>query len=1123
MKNDFLILLKNRVRKNMSVKRTTRNLVKGRVFSYSWHLDTEVADETIIRMFGIDADGNNTCLIIKNFTPYAYLELPSMVEWDEHSASYVSRAIIKELGVHAPISTTFIRRHRLYGAHIDEKGEKKLFPYLHCSFSSIKARRILLSKTTRSIFVNGIGKINFRVHETDADPILQLVSNKKLPTAGWIEFMGRKPKEKLTLCDREYIVNWKNILPSKNIFGEVNPQILGFDIEVNSSNPSKMPSADKEKDEVFQISCILSRNGDKLNQYKNYLLTLGDPDQETTGNDVKILRYKTEEDLLVGFTEFIQTHNPNVLVGYNILGFDIPYMLERAKRGYCLPEFDQIGFVKDQHAREVEIKWDSSAYKNQHFKFLDGEGRLFVDLLPLVRRGFKFNNYKLKTVAAYFLKGITKEDLSPQGIFKCYRIGMSGDTEKAKKAMGIVGKYCVKDSILMNMLFEQLKVWVELTEMATVCNVPPFFLYTKGQQIKCFSQIYKKCTHEGIVVEKDGYVTKEGEGYVGAMVFPPLPGVYDRVVPFDFKSLYPSVIIAYNIDYSTMVSDEGISDSKCNVIEWEDHVGCVHDPKVIRKLELTTHINNENKKLTELRRYRDVVTELDIVYKAVKYEKQAIVDLMVEESNMIDSIFSMRPINNKKKQIIKREIEKRKELLKPYTRERSDIMKSKPKTIICEQRRYRFLKEPLGVLPSLLKNLLDARANTRKEIKSRKIEKNNEIDEKKSIYLNTLLDVLDKRQLAYKVSANSMYGLMGVKRGYLPFMPGAMCTTAMGRKNIQIVSETIPRDYGGKLVYGDTDSNYINFPHLETATAKEIWEYSEYVANEISKLFPDPIKLEFEDVIYWRFMILTKKRYMSLACSKDGKIKEGIKKKGVLLARRDNSGIVRDIYERLILDIFDKKYRDDILYSLIIEFRKMCSGYYNHDKFVITQAVGDTGGFFSYDNLQRLKRGGRINYSPGRKHVMIGDYKVAPLPEDEKQFEKKLILKKTNDITEYYLRCLPAQVQLAEKIKRRGQIFEPGTRLEYVTTTEGGRTGKKYEKIESYDFFKKHSNVLRIDYMWYLEKMIVPIDQVLNVVYDKPGEKFKRDFVSDFYKFCKIREKLLKELRETFQPEIIFE
>jgi DNA polymerase elongation subunit (family B) len=107
--------------------------------------------------------------------------------------------------------------------------------------------------------------------------------------------------------------------------------------------------------------------------------------------------------------------------------------------------------------------------------------------------------------------------------------------------------------------------------------------------------------------------------------------------------------------------------------------------------------------------------------------------------------------------------------------------------------------------------------------------------------LEVLRDVLDKRQLALKVSANSGYGAMGVVKGRLPFMPGAMATTFKGREAIQKVAEVIQSPkYRGELVYGDTDSNYVRFPHIKTA--QEAWDYSEYVAAEITKLFPPPIK-----------------------------------------------------------------------------------------------------------------------------------------------------------------------------------------------------------------------------------------------------------------------------------------
>ena len=200
----------------------------------------------------------------------------------------------------------------------------------------------------------------------------------------------------------------------------------------------------------------------------------------------------------------------------------------------CIMDFDKLGFNYLSHSKEKLIKWSSSAYKNQEFEYLDAEGRLYIDLSPLVRRDFKFDNYRLKTIAEYFI-GESKDPLSAKGIFKCYGIGMQKmgmnlGIGHVRRAMGIVGKCCVQDSVLVVRLMDKLKTWVGLTEMASVCNVSAFALYTQGQQIKVYSQLCKYCMYENIVVEKDGYACSENERYVGAMVFPPIPGKYKMLV-----------------------------------------------------------------------------------------------------------------------------------------------------------------------------------------------------------------------------------------------------------------------------------------------------------------------------------------------------------------------------------------------------------------------------------------------------------------------------------------------------------------------------------------------------------------------------------------------------------------
>jgi DNA polymerase elongation subunit (family B)/ribonuclease HI len=1030
-------------------------------FVYSWHIDEKEREVTSIRAYGLNKNNENICIRIDDFTPYVYVQLPEGIPWDEGKAQIVANKIDELLGHNKPLKKSLVFKKKLYYAYISPEGKRKIFPFLFLSFSSQNDIRLLSAKLTRNISVPLLGSLKLKVHENNAPVVLQLSCVRDIPVSGWIQFRGEiiPEEEKVTFCNYEYKVRYKNLLPMKENISVVHPLIMGYDIEVYSSNPNKMPSADHPKDVIFQASVVLSRNNEKEDKYEKYLLSLFDPDNKSVGEDVHVLKYKTETELLLGFVTLIKEKQPNIICGYNIFTFDIPYMIQRAKHNFILSEFDKQGFDKFGHAKEKTISWSSSAYKNQSFQYLEAEGRLFVDLLPIVMRDYKLSDYTLKTVSNNFL-GETKDPLTHKGIFKCYDLGKKGG-DRGAKAMGIVGKYCVQDSALVVKLFDKLQIWFGLTEMANICNVPVFDLFTRGQQLKVFSQVFKECMAENMVVERDGYIPKEDEHYQGAHVFDPVPGVYDCVVPFDFASLYPSIIIAYNIDYSTLVPDDSpIPDSDCHIFEWDEHIGCEHE-----------------------------------------------------------------------------------------TKKRN----SKPKHILCGHRRFRFLKTFKGILPTLLENLLSARKKTRslmKDIKksvsesvyqltgevvdvetanfvemvthiiSKCQENTNEIKENL-----TLLEVLDKRQLSLKVSANSGYGAMGVSKGFLPLMPGAMCVTAKGRQSIDLVAKLIPEKYGGKLIYGDTDSNYVVFPHLKTPA--EIWEHSEKVSKEVSAHFPKPMKLEFEGVIYWRFLILTMKRYMSLKCDKDGNVGKKIEKKGVLLSRRDNSNFVRTVYSDIILKIFDKKDTEHILFDVISYVNKLCAYHFSCKDFIITKSVGSLGdGKFIPEVIPLKKNKG-----------LLGNYTVPILSKEKEERKRQLKLKNVEDDNrkecekekEYYVKCLPAQVQLAEKIRRRGGRVDVGVRLEFVVLKTDDIKAKQYEKIESADYYKEHTSTLKIDTMYYLKALANPLDQVLEctVFEQKRKNRFSefesvqcKDFVYKLYLNQLLKAKVLDELLNVFRPKL---
>lgn len=978
--------------------------VKKPMYIYSWKDDKQQSEITSMRIYGIGENNETICMRVDDFAPYVYLELPRHMEWSASKVQLLGNKLDEFLKERKPLKKTLVYKKPLYYA---SKNPDATYPYLCCTFSSRADIKALFFKIKKPLNILGLGFIQLKMHEDNASNELQLTCFLDIPMTGWIQFTGTRvhADDKITYAE-EYSVSWKNIKPytSEKI---VKPLKMSYDIEVNSTDPNKMPNADKFGDVIFQISCIFGRDDTDA---EKILISLFQPDHNTIGTDVELILCENEVDLLQAFVDLMIEKQPNIIIGYNIFTFDIPYMIDRAKMHMVINEFDRQGFDMYGHAEEKTIDWSSSAFKNQHFQYLDAEGRLFIDLLPLVKRDHKFNTYTLKFVSDYFL-GETKDPINHKQIFAYYLKAKNG-TPDAPKKLGLIGKYCVQDSMLVYRLFEKLQHWFGLTEMSMVTNVPIFKLYTQGQQLKVFSQVYKKCMKEGVVVEKDVYNAGEDEHYQGAFVIDPIPGIYDKVVPFDFASLYPSIMISHNVCYSTFVPDGvDIPDSKCHIFDWEEHKGCPHDTK------------------------------------------------------------------------------KR---------------KGKVLNVLCGHRHFRFLKEPKGIMPSLLEDLIMARkmARVKKEELERKIS-TLPLDDALRSELTAMIGVLECRQLSYKVSSNSAYGAMGVRRGYLPLMPGAMCVTAKGRESIERVMKIITEQYRGEIVYGDTDSNYVRFPHLETP--QELWAYGKKVSSEVSALFPKPMKLEFEKFIYWRFLILTAKCYMSLKYYEDEGLVDKIEKKGVLLSRRDKSTFVKMVYENIVMRIFKNETKEVILNACNDYIVNLLSYTYPAKDFIITKSVGSIG-----DMSVSLILG-------NKKKVKMGDYTVDFLPKSGPDRDSKLRLKNAVDEKEFYMRCLPAQVQLSQKIRDRGGRVDVGTRLEYVIITHPlGEKAKQYEQIESYEYYKDHVGSIMIDFNYYLKALAKPIDQLLSAV-------FKVDkFMVNQYKMVLMKKKITKEIIDLSKPTITF-
>ena len=186
-----------------------------------------------------------------------------------------------------------------------------------------------------------------------------------------------------------------------------------------------------------------------------------------------------------------------------------------------------------------------------------------------------------------------------------------------------------------------------------------------------------------------------------------------------------------------------------------------------------------------------------------------------------------------------------------------------------------------GILPIILEELLAARKKAKNELA-----RATDPFEKA---------VLDGRQLALKISANSVYGFTGAQVGQLPCLPISSSTTAFGRVMIEKTKDLVLArynkangyEYDCKVIYGDTDSVMVKFG---TDSIEESMRLGQEAAAYVSAEFINPIKLEFEKV-YFPYLLMNKKRYAGMLWTKPTK-PDKMDCKGIETVRRDNCSLV---------------------------------------------------------------------------------------------------------------------------------------------------------------------------------------------------------------------------------------
>lgn len=206
-----------------------------------------------------------------------------------------------------------------------------------------------------------------------------------------------------------------------------------------------------------------------------------------------------------------------------------------------------------------ETTFQSSAYGKRENIETTINGRVIFDVLPYMQRNHKLSSYSLNSVSAEFL-GQQKEDVHHSMISDLQN---GSDADRRRLAV-----YCLKDSLLPMLLLNKLSIIVNYVEMARVTGVPLSYLLTRGQQIKVFSMILRKTRKEGLLIPNVAKHGGDDGSYEGATVIEPKKAYYEvPIATLDFASLYPSIMQAYNLCYSTLISNEDASKLSPEVYE----------------------------------------------------------------------------------------------------------------------------------------------------------------------------------------------------------------------------------------------------------------------------------------------------------------------------------------------------------------------------------------------------------------------------------------------------------------------------------------------------------------------------------------------------------------------------
>lgn len=716
------------------------------------------------------------------------------------------------------------------------------------------------------------------------------------------------------------------------------------------------PICDVEGDRIIQIGTTFYRNGKII---ARHIVTSGGCNPHGVPN-TKVVSIqstnpnKQEADVIREWIRLIQETDPDIITGYNISFFDMAYIYERCEELGLVDKLlsSSLSRFPSSKCRFKQMTLSSAAMGDNFLRYIDMPGRVVLDLCAAVRRNFSnLDSYKLDNVAQEFLFGkVVKANISGEDdptilwIHTKDTFGANvggyihlcdedGDDIGGKIPVLHIGPsppsmFCPEDKMKMIVvqvkdpddatdIIQNVKRWTQAKD-----DVPPseIFRLQKGTDDDR-AIIAKYCVQDcdlvlDLLAKLDIVSNAMAMGSVCSVPFP--------YIFFRGQTIKLSSLLFYECEKAGLIVPV-MPDPTLQEMNDSYEGAVVLEPKVGLYLEKPVAVLDYNS-----------LYPSSMISENISHDTIVAIWDKDNDGKIVATRGDVRLADSLPQE---RYVDVEFDRFEPDPEDtRKNPEKIKVGTRTC--RYYQFEeKGKKGIIGTILKELLAKRKETKKRM-------DKESDPFKKNLLNSL-------QLAYKVTANSLYGALGAKNSKIRFQDLAASTTAVGRKLIMFAKEGLERAFGrgartdcnAEYVYGDTDSVFVAFNpldiHGKPLTGRDAVQSSINLGKEAGKMLSsvlrEPHNLEYEKTFY-PFALFSKKRYIGMKYEDDpDHCKQA--NMGVVLKRRDNAPIVKDVYQSVVDMIMKERDLEKSVEVAKDIMSKLVNGEYSLKKLTITKSL----------------------------------------------------------------------------------------------------------------------------------------------------------------------------------------